>query len=109
MAHRFHRLAFGKIAAAAAVRAHAGKKIGSDRYVARRRNLVSQILNPVRHAEDFVDDQHDRRLALRFGINDKRLDCAAVVLDGYPLPMTWRFSKRSLGPVMRGSELRGGK
>src|SRR6266571_1208515 len=52
--HRFHRLAFRKVAAAPAIRAHAREKIGSDREVARRSHLVRQVLHPVRHAENLV-------------------------------------------------------
>jgi len=64
VADGFHRFAFGKIAAAAAVWTHAGEEIRRDRNVARGGNLVRQVLHPVGHAEDFVDDQDDGRFVL---------------------------------------------
>src|SRR6266849_3917151 len=65
VADGLHRFAFREVGAAAAVRAHAGEKVGSDCNVAGRGDLICQILHPVRHPKDFVNDQHDGNLALR--------------------------------------------
>ena len=89
MAHGFHRFALRKVAAAATVGAHAGKKIGGYGNVARRGHLIRKILHPIRHAEDFVNDQHDGSLALRLGVDDEGFDRAAIVLNGHPLAVPW--------------------
>src|SRR6266852_6075526 len=109
MAYGFHRFTFRKIAAAAAVGAHAREKIRRDCNVACRGDLVSQILNPIRHAEDFVNDQDDGSFALGFWIDYKCLDRAAIVLDGDPLAMARRFFTCGARPVLRRSELRRAK
>ena len=106
VAYGFHRFAFRKIAAAAAVRAHAGQKIGSGRDVARRGHLIRQILYPVGHAENFMDDQNHGSLALRFGINDKCFYRAAIVLNGDPFAVARRFFERRACPILCPSDLR---
>ena len=56
MADGLHRFVARKIRAAAAVRAHAGEQVGSDRDVAGRGDLIREVLHPVRHSKYFMDD-----------------------------------------------------
>ena len=52
-----HRAAFRKIRRAAAVGRHAGEQVRRDRDVAGRRDLIGEVLHPVRHAENLMDDR----------------------------------------------------
>src|SRR5208282_1698839 len=61
-----------------------------------------EILHPIRHAEDLVDDEHHGALILRLGIGDKGLDGAAVVLQGHPFAMPRRFFELRPGPILGG-------
>src|SRR5581483_3166055 len=85
---------------AAAVRAHTGKKIGSDGNVAGFGDLVGKVLDPIGHAEDFVNDEDDGRFVLGFGIGDEGFDRAAVVLDGDPFTVARGFVELGHGPVL---------
>ena len=107
MADGFHGFAFGEAVAAAAVRAHAGEQVGGDGDIACGGELVSEILDPIGHAKDFVDDKHDRRFAFGFGINHEGLDGAVAVLYGDPFAVARGLFERGLGPVLRGGEGRG--
>jgi len=71
------------------------------------RDLVSEVLYPVGHAENFVDYEHNRRLALRLRIDDECFDRAAIVLEGDPFAMARRLLELGLGPVLSRSNLRG--
>src|SRR5258708_10696977 len=98
--YRFSGLAVRKMGAAPAVRPHSGKQIGRDGDVAGFSDLIGEILHPVGHAEDFVDDEHYGRLTLRLRINDESLDRAPIVLDANPFAMATRLFPLRLGPIL---------
>src|SRR5260221_7081242 len=104
--HSLRDFVLRKSRAAPAIRSHAGKQIGRAGDLAGFGDLVGEILDPVGHAKDFVDYEHDRRLALRLRVDDEGFDGAAIVLDGDPFAMPWRFLELSLGPVLRRGNLR---
>ncbi len=106
MAHRFRRLSFRERGAAPAIWPHSRKQIRRNRDISRCSHLVCQILHPVRHSENLVNDQHHRPLVLRLRIRHERLDRPPVVLHRHPLAMPWRFRQLVFRPILRGSRLR---
>ena len=106
MAHGLNRrtthasLSLGEGAAPATVRPHAGKKVGGDRDVTGFRHLVSQILHPIRHPENLMNDEHHGCLVLRLGVDDEGLHRAPIVLYGDPLTMSRGLFHPRARPVL---------
>src|SRR5882762_6660346 len=107
MTDRFVGFALRKIGAAPAVRPHSRKQVGSDSNVAGFSDLIGEILHPIGHTKDFVNDEDDRRLTLRLRINDKCFDRAAIVFDANPFAMARRLFQLGLGPILRRNSVRG--
>ncbi len=102
----FHHFVGGNRRSAAAVGPHAGKEVGSNCDVTGSGDLVGQILNPVGHSENFMNDQNDRPLVFYFRVHNESFDRPAIVLHGDPLAVARRFCQRGLGPILRGDSLR---
>ena len=106
MAHGLNRrtahasLPRGEGAAPAAVRSHARKQVGRHRDVTGFRHLVSQILHPIRHPENLMNDEHHGGLVLCLGVDDEGFHRAPLVLYGDPLTMSRRFLHPRARPVL---------
>ena len=68
-------------------------------------NFVRQFLHPVCHTEDLVDDQNNRSLVLRLGIDHEGFDRPAIVLHSHPLPMPRRLFNPLARPVLAANDL----
>ena len=95
-----HASTRGEGAAPAAVRSHAGKKVGGDRDVTGFRHLVSQILHPIRHPENLVNDEHHGGLVLCLGVDHESLHRAPIVLNRDPLTMSRGLFHLRARPVL---------
>jgi len=91
VAHRFRDLVWRKRGTTSAVWSHAGEQVRSYSDVTRRGHLVGEILDPVRHAEDFVNQNNHRPLVLRLGIYHEGLNRSAIPLHSNPFLVTGRL------------------
>src|ERR1700722_864519 len=106
MAHRFRHLVLRKVGGTATVRTHSREQVWSDSDIAGCGYLVGKILDPIRHAKDFVDQNYYRPLILRLGINHERFNRTAVMLDRDPFAMSRRFFQLGARPVLSPNRLR---
>ena len=106
MAHSLNRgaahasLALGEVATPATIRSHARKKVRSYRDVTGFRHLVGQILHPIRHPENLMNDQHHGGLVFCLGVDDEGLHRPPVVLYGDPFTMSRRLFHPCARPVL---------
>ena len=90
----------GDLRCASAVWSHPGQQIGSDRDVTGFGKFIRQLLHPISHAEDLVND-HDRSgLLVYFGIDNEAVDLAIAVLNLHPFVMARRFRELLFGPIL---------
>src|SRR5579859_3501850 len=105
LAHRFHRLSLRKRRTPPAVGTHSRKQVWRNSNVTGCSNLIRQILHPIRHPEDFVNDQHHGPFVLRLRIHDESLHRPSIMRHGYPLLVPRRLCQLLLRPILRGNRL----
>ncbi len=98
-----HVVRAAEVAGPASLWTHTGQQIGHDGDVSGLGQLIGGQARPVGGAEDFVDDDHGRRLVLDLRVDDERLHLAVAVLDLHPLPVARGLFQPFLRPVLGGS------
>src|SRR5260370_32602076 len=61
---------------------------------------MGQLLYPITHAEDFVDDDDRSGLLVYFWIDNEAVNLATAVLDLHPFTMARRFRELLFCPIL---------
>ena len=91
----------GEFTGAASVGSETREQIGRDYDEALGGEFVGHFLGPVAEAENFVDENDDRRFGFDFGVDDEGLDGAISVLEGHVLVMAGGCIEACFCPVLR--------